>query len=604
MSLLCVLSALPRTSADVSVLSRRMLSMRASADALLVLCDLPDAFAEVMPEDEPLLRVLQSAVMAADARQPGHFLLLVRRRVWDDAARLYLGESQPISPMQTVAALLDHGQAHASFAAASFSPASLAGQFSEVLFCPDSVSCAPDVPRRMLTTPDASNDIGLLAARILPPFDDRVPLLARLPDFSFSEGQAALHDRLARRRRALISGGVLLASSKAFPLLEKAAPLDACPLWAESAFVADDASALHQSFRQTARFFDALCRLPAPTSLQRLMLLAPMLRLFLLFLAAVTGWEALAVLALLEPYALLHPRMLPAALVRAAFLPMTAVCAFNALFAHKLAHSPLLRIRFPQGAQTPAACAVCGAALIPVAFLSLHAFAPLLFAALLWLAASLLFRALNLPQTERIPLSADERARTVRLAREAFDAPINHAAPGQAMLAACGGCMLDFLEPDEAARRMLALVPDWQSRPFDAHETACALAAAQYIRERMSDCDAALRDLPAQIEQACMPEDIASWLAVILDGAQERSALFLPLCRVSAACFITHPHGFLALPDKAKTPDDSWAFLMFCDVLCAHAFFPLFWRSPVSAPYRSWVTLGATLGCRPNLPGA
>ena len=171
------------------------------------------------------------------------------------------------------------------------------------------------------------------------------------------------------------------------------------------------------------------------------------------------------------------------------------------------------------------------------------------------------------------------------------------------MLAACGGCMLDFLEPDEAARRMLALVPDWQSRPFDAHETACALAAAQYIRERMSDCDAALRDLPAQIEQACMPEDIASWLAVILDGTQERSALFLPLCRVSAACFITHPHGFLTLPDKAKTPDDSWAFLMFCDVLCAHAFFPLFWRSPVSAPYRSWVTIGATLGCRPNPPG-
>lgn len=73
-------------------------------------------------------------------------------------------------------------------------------------------------------------------------------------------------------------------------------------------------------FGQTARFFDALCRLPKLTGLQRLMLLAPMLRLFLLFLAAVTGLEFLAVLALLEPYALLHPRLLPAALVRAAFL--------------------------------------------------------------------------------------------------------------------------------------------------------------------------------------------------------------------------------------------------------------------------------------------
>lgn len=62
-----------------------------------------------MPEDEPLLRALQSAVMAADARA-GRFLLLVRRRVWDDASRLYLGESQPISPVQTVSALLDRGR--------------------------------------------------------------------------------------------------------------------------------------------------------------------------------------------------------------------------------------------------------------------------------------------------------------------------------------------------------------------------------------------------------------------------------------------------------------------------------------------------------------
>lgn len=599
MSLLCVLTASPRTLADVHLLSRRMLAMRASADALLALCDLPDAFAAVMPEDEPLLRALQSAVMAADARA-GRFLLLVRRRVWDDASRLYLGESQPISPVQTVSALLDRGQTQVSFAAASFSPASLAGQFSSVLFCPADVSCAPDVLPRMSAALDES---GLLAARVLPPLHDRAPLLTRLPDFSFSEGLAVLRHRLACQNRALISDRVLLASAKAFSQLEKASSLDACPLWPEAAFVAEDTPSLQRSFRQTARFFDALCRLPKLTGLQRLMLLAPMLRLFLLFLAAVTGLEFLAVLALLEPYALLHPRLLPAALVRAAFLPMTAVCAFNSFFAHKLARSPLLRIRFPRGAQTPSACALCGAALIPIAFLSLHAFAPLLFASLLWLAAPPLFRALNLPETERIPLSADERARVLQLAREAFDLPVDHALPGRSMLVACGGCMLDFLEPDEAARRMLALLPDLQRCPFDAHETACALAAAQYIRERMGDCDAALRELPTQIEQLCVPEDPSSWLAVILDGVQAQNALFLPLCRVSAACFITHPHGFLSLPEKAKTPDDSWAFLMFCDVLCAHAFFPLFWRSPVAASYRSWVTVGATLGCRPNLPG-
>lgn len=558
MSLLCVLSAAPRTPAQVRPLARRLLSMRPCADALLLLCDLPDAFSEVMPEDAPLLRALQSAVMAADARCPGHFLLLVRKRVWDDAARLYLGENQPLLPMQTVAALLAHGHAPSAFAAASFSPASLAGQFSAALFCPADVSCAPDVPRRMLA---ALGESGLLAARVLPPLADDAPLSNRLPGFSFWESRAASDDFLARRRRARLSDGVLLASSRAFSIVEKSDGSDVCPLWDVPAFVADASPSLRGALRQTRRDLDRLCRLPAPTVLQKLMLSAPPLRLLLLFFAAVSGWEWVAVLALLEPYALLHPRMLPAALVRLAFLPMTALCAANAFFAHRLARSPLLRVRFPTGAQTPAACAVCGAALLPAAFLSLRALAPLLFVSLLWLAAPPLFRALTLPETERIPLSDAERARLLHLAREAFAAPVDHAAPGAAMLVACGGCMLGLLEPDEAARQMTALLPDLSSAPLNAHETACALAAAP-------------------------------WLADILDGAQARSALFLPLRRIRVPSVVTHPHGFLALPDKAKTPDDAWAFLMLCDALCAHPFYPLFWRSPVAAPYRSRVTLG------------
>ena len=600
MSLLCVLSATPRGPADAFALPRRLLAMRFCADALLLLCDLPDAFAEVMPEDEPLLRALQSAVMTADARGAARFLLLVRKRVWDDASRRFLGESQPLSPWQTAAALLDHGQAQGAFAAASFSPASLAGQFSAALFCPADVSCSPDVPRRMLA---AMDDSGLLAARVLPPVSDHAPLFARLPGSSFSDVLAAMDDRLARRHRTRLFSGVLLVSSGAFSRLEKASPFDSCPLWPEAAFVAADAPAPQTAVQRLHRDFDWLCRLSAPTLFQRLALLLPVLRLLLLALAAVAGWEWLAVLALLEPYALLRPRLLPAALVRAAFWPMTAVCAFNAFFAHKLARSPLLRIRFSKGAQTPAACAVCGAALIPIAFFSLHAFAPLFFAALLWLAAPLLFRALSLPGTERIPLSDSERARCLALAQEAFASPVDHSAPGSAMLAACGGCMLGFLEPDEAARRMLALLPDLQTRPLDAHETACALAAAQYIHERMADCDAALRELPAQIEQACAPENAASWIADILDGAQERSALFLPLRLSRVPSFITHPHGFLALPDKAKTPGDAWAFLMFCDALCAHAFYPLFWRSPAAAPFWSGVTIGAAPQ-RPPIPHA
>ena len=384
MSLLCVLSAAPRTPAQVRPLARRLLSMRPCADALLLLCDLPDAFSEVMPEDAPLLRALQSAVMAADARCPGHFLLLVRKRVWDDAARLYLGENQPLLPMQTVAALLAHGHAPSAFAAASFSPASLAGQFSAALFCPADVSCAPDVPRRMLA---ALGESGLLAARVLPPLTDDAPLSNRLPGFSFWESRAASDDFLARRRRARLSDGVLLASSRAFSIVEKTDGSDVCPLWDVPAFVADASPSLRGALRQTRRDLDRLCRLPAPTGLQKLMLSTPPLRLLLLFFAAVSGWEWVAVLALLEPYALLHPRMLPAALVRLAFLPMTALCAVNAFFAHRLARSPLLRVRFPTGAQTPAACAVCGAVLLPAAFLSLRA-AAFRFAALAGRAAA------------------------------------------------------------------------------------------------------------------------------------------------------------------------------------------------------------------------
>ena len=521
-----------------------------AADALLLLCDLPDAFSEVMPEDAPLLRALQSAVMAADARCPGHFLLLVRKRVWDDAARLYLGENQPLLPMQTVAALLAHGHAPSAFAAASFSPASLAGQFSAALFCPADVSCTPDVPRRMLGR----------AGRIRPSGRARpVPAGRRRAAFKPSAGLFLFGNRAPRR---MISSPAAVAPAfptacfsprlGLFPPLKNRMGRTSArcgtfpPSWPTLPPLCDGA------LRQTRRDLDRLCRLTAPTRLQKLMLSAPPLRLLLLFFAAVSGWEWVAVLALLEPYALLHPRMLPAALVRLRLSADDGASARPTHFSRIVWRIPrFCASAFPRGAQTPAACAVCGAALLPAAFLSLRALAPLLFVSLLWLAAPPLFRALTLPETERIPLSDAERARLLRLAREAFAAPVDHAAPGAAMLAACGGCMLGLLEPDEAARQMTALLPDLSSAPLDAHETACALAAAQAIRERMADCDAALRSLPAQIERACAPEAAAPWLADILDGAQAHSALFLPLRRIRVR-LRRHPSARVLWPCRIK----------------------------------------------------
>ena len=135
-NLLCAILAAPRHAGDVSDLMRLLRAMRDAADALLLFCDLPDASSAVLPEDDALIRSLQSGVMTIAARMPKRFLLLVRSRVWDDAARRYLGESQPIRPHAVIAGLMDSGHALSAFSAASFSPASLAAQFSAVLFLP------------------------------------------------------------------------------------------------------------------------------------------------------------------------------------------------------------------------------------------------------------------------------------------------------------------------------------------------------------------------------------------------------------------------------------------------------------------------------------
>ena len=145
----------------------------------------------------------------------------------------------------------------------------------------------------------ALGESGLLTARVLSPLADDAPLSNRLPGFSFWESRAASDDFLARRRRARLSDGVLLASSRAFSAVEKSDGSDVCPLWDVPAFVADASPTLRGALCQTRRDLDRLCRLTAPTGLQKLMLSAPPLRLLLLFFAAVSGWEWVAVLALL-----------------------------------------------------------------------------------------------------------------------------------------------------------------------------------------------------------------------------------------------------------------------------------------------------------------
>lgn len=618
-NLLCVVLAAPRRAEDVSDLMRTLRAMRDAADSLLLFCDLPDAFSAALPEDDALIRSLQSGVMSLASRMPGRFLLLVRSRSWDDAARRYLGESQPVRPHAVLAELMVSGHAPSAFSAASFSPASLAGQFSAVLFLPASVACTPDVPRRMLA---ALGECGMLRARVLPPLLDDEPLLSRLSarGFSLSAPYAAAADLLARRNLSMDFDQPLLCSAQAVSRLTRRG-LSICPLWEEAAFVRRRFPAFREEEHSLERLFSSACRTPLPVHpddalpkwfrfLSPLILFMPLLRMLLVFFAAVTGWELPALLALIEPYALLHPRLLPGALVRLSLLPVCAVRAFNALFAHWLARSPLIRVRFPNGAKSPTACAVCAVALIPAAFFSLHALAPLFALALLWLCAPLLVRSLDLPARERIPLSTKEHQRLLVLAQEAFALSCSRAQPGSAMLAACAGCMLGFLEPDEAARRVQSLCADLPPLQDAPDEQACALTAAQFLREHMGSCDAALRELPAQIESACISaesrapssrnfpdnekkRDKPALISMLLERDSAHAALFLPLRLAHSVCPATHPHAFLrgTLPESAAESDGAWAFLFLCDAALGHPFMPIFWRSPLAMPAWAEMTL-------------
>ena len=168
--------------------------------------------------------------------------------------------------------------------------------------------------------------------------------------------------------------------------------------------------------------------------------------------------EWVAVLALLEPYALLHPRMLPAALVRLAFLPMTAFCAANAFFAHRLARSPASARPLSQGRANPGRLRGLRRGAAPRRVSQPARACAAAFVSLLWLAAPPVPRAES-PGNRTHPAQRS-RTRGFCASRGKRLPPRRSCRPGAAMLVACGGCMLGFLEPDEAARQMLSLLPD------------------------------------------------------------------------------------------------------------------------------------------------
>ena len=174
-----------------------------------------------------------------------------------------------------------------------------------------------------------------------------------------------------------------------------------------------------------------------------------------------------------------------------------------------------------------------------------------------------------------------------------FDAAQDvHAPAALRMLAACAGCMLGVLEPDEAARQTQVLLTA-EPAVDSPVENAAHLVCAQFLRERMADCDAALRALPAQLEEYARKK--AGTQTPFPSASQDDplAALFLPLgpagrtAQHAMTLPLTHPHTYLKhlLPDGNPTGDSLARFLALAAAALDHPFHALLLRSPVAAPY-------------------
>lgn len=602
--------------------ARRLASSVPEGGALLLFCDFPAGDDPRDASDAALARTLLSGA-AKGFGASGAPLLLLRERAWDDAARAYLGTERAETPERALASLIRTGKCASRFQAASVSPASLKGRFDALLAHDASLFCLPGMPARMLAELERS-DAACATARVLPPVGRFPSALDRLlaGGFSLSAVRAAADARLAARGFAARPGEAALYGPAALARLAAGeAPQPAAHL-TDCAFVRRDPatafSLLHAQRLEARRALSCAKRgAPAGAFLAALSTLLPAAQLALLFAAAFFGFPPLCAAALVLPEypALACPRALPGALVRAALLPASGFSALQALFDGLTARSPLLRLRVPDGAQGARGCVACGALLLMAALWSGGALVPLTPLSLLWLSAPLLFPALSAPARERIPLTEAERARLAALARDAFPLADASRSAARRMLACCAACRMGLVGPDEAARRAEALLPACFP-PLSPDEAAALLCSAQLLRERMADCDAALRPLPGKIEQAAREAPLreegplGAWLAAALRGGAETEALalspsdafpgegdalFLPEPFLAAfpargaALPLTHPHTFLraGLPPSSgePAPDPALRFLALAAAAQGESFCAPLLRSPVAGPY-------------------
>lgn len=597
----------------------RLSSLASGGGAVLLLCALGDAPARVMPQDMDILRLLQSGISSAAARGAGRIELLAVSRAWDDAARAFVS---PLRPACLAARLLLGQEPGVSFAAATVSPASLRGAFERILIMSSELAPVPGATVRLAHAARRSPD-GLARAGVLPHPGWPEPLLSRLEraGFSLSPVRETVSHALAREGLALTAEGPLLLERRAFAAASADALPERCPLCDRAFFVRRQALSTEALLsRERCAQALAFAALQDPRDLLLLRSLSALvspLRLLGLLLSAAWGIPLLALFSIVVPegYALAHPRLLPGALARLSLLPADALGALDALARRLLARSRFFRIELPESAFGPRACTLWGAALLVLAVVSARALVPLSVVALLWLCAPLVYPALSLPPRERIPLSPEEQEELLSLARTAFLRLPAHSrddAPPFCMLAACAGCMLGLLEPDEAARRVQALLPLLTDAPLPAAQQAALLVCAQYLRERMADCDAALRPLPAMLDnavRACPAPDGYSPLSSLLHAARAHSApnaaliepgsgtpedaLFLPaalsVCPPGGAMEpLIRPHTFLTRQseehEQGGEADSVLRFLALASSALHAPFASLLSRSPLAEP--------------------
>lgn len=597
----------------------RLMPLVGGEGAVLLLCALGNAPAETMPGDAELLRLLQSGVASATARGAGRLFMLAISRVWDDAARAFVS---PLRPAMLASRLLLGEAPGVSFAAATVAPASLRGAYERLLVVDAALAPMPGAPAQLAQAARLSPD-GLARGAVLPLPVWPETLLARLEriGFALSPAREAVAHALAHEGQALTDGGPVLLERRAFAAAATGMLPERCPLVEGCFFVRREGlsaeSLLEQERRAQAQAFSSCSSLRDWAAPRAFCALLPFLRLLVLLLCAALGTPLLALIAAVVPegYALAHPRLLPGALVRLSLLPADAMGAADALLRRLLARSRVFRVELPATAFSPRACTAFGAALLALSIASARAVVPLTVVSILWLAAPLIASALSSPARERIPLSAAEQEEMLSLARTAFlrlpSSPGAQQEPAPLwMLTACAGCMLGLLEPDEAARRAQALLP-LAGGALSAAQQAALLVCAQYLRERMAECDAALRPLPAALEnavRACPPPHEDSPLATLLraarsprspdhsafhpESAAPEDALFLPMppdsCPEGGALEpLARPHTFLAQQAERKQGGEADFLLRFLALTCAalgSPFAALLSRSPLAEP--------------------